>query len=44
LITLKTMIDNPELAKSANIDKNSVVLMIGTEGATDPDLYKEIVG
>ena len=44
LITLKTMIDNPELAKSANIDKNSVVLIIGTEGATDPDLYKEIIG
>jgi diaminopropionate ammonia-lyase len=38
------MIDNPELAKSANIDKNSVVLIIGTEGATDPDLYKEIIG
>ncbi|MGK0273129.1 MAG: diaminopropionate ammonia-lyase [Cocleimonas sp.] len=44
LITLKTMIDNPELAESANIDKNSVVLLLGTEGATDPDLYKEIVG
>jgi len=44
LITLKTMTDNPELAKSANIDKDSVVLIIGTEGATDPDLYKEIVG
>ena len=44
LITLKTMIDNPELAESAHIDENSVVLVIGTEGATDPDLYKEIVG
>jgi diaminopropionate ammonia-lyase len=44
LITLKTMMDNPELAKSANIDKDSVVLIIGTEGATDPDLYQEIVG
>lgn len=44
LITLKTMIDNPELAQSAHIDENSVVLVIGTEGATDPDLYKQIVG
>ena len=44
LITLKTMVDNPELAESAHIDENSVVLLIGTEGATDPDLYKEIVG
>ena len=44
LIALKTMVDNPELAESAHIDENSVVLLIGTEGATDPDLYKEIVG
>lgn len=44
LITLKTMMDNPELAQTAKIDENSVVLMIGTEGATDPKLYKEIVG
>lgn len=44
LITLKTFVDNPELAKSANIDENSVVLMLGTEGDTDPEMYKEIVG
>jgi diaminopropionate ammonia-lyase len=44
LIALKTMVDNSELAESAHIDGNSVVLVIGTEGATDPDLYKEIVG
>jgi len=44
LIALKTMVDNPELAESAHIDENSVVLLIGTEGATDPELYKEIVG
>ena len=44
LIALKTMVDNPELAESAHIDEHSVVLVIGTEGATDPDLYKEIVG
>jgi len=43
LITLKTMVDNPELAQSANINENSVILMIGTEGATDLQLYKEIV-
>jgi diaminopropionate ammonia-lyase len=44
LITLKTMVDNPELAQSANINEHSVILMIGTEGATDPELYKEIIG
>ena len=44
LITIKTLVDNPELAKSTNIDENSVILVIGTEGATDPDLYKQIVG
>ncbi len=44
LITLKTFVDNPELAESANINENSVILMLGTEGATDPELYKEIVG
>ncbi len=44
LITLKTFVDNPELAKSANINENSVILMLGTEGDTDPEMYKEIVG
>lgn len=44
LITLKTMMDNPELAESANLNEDSVVLVIGTEGATDPELYKQIVG
>ena len=44
LITLKTIMDNPELKESIHIDENSVIFMLGTEGATDPDLYKEIVG
>lgn len=44
LITIKTMLDNPELAKSANIDENSVIFILGTEGDTDPEMYKEIVG
>ena len=43
LITLKTMMDNPELAKSAKLNKDSVVLVIGTEGATDPELYQQII-
>ncbi len=44
LITLKTMMDNPELKKSANLNEDSVVFVLGTEGNTDPELYKEIVG
>ena len=44
LITLKTFVDNPELAESANIDEDSVILILGTEGDTDPEMYKEIVG
>ena len=44
LIALKTMTDHPELAESAGIGADSVVLVIGTEGATDPEVYRLIVG
>lgn len=44
LIALKTMTDHVELAESAGIGADSVVLVIGTEGATDPEVYRRIVG
>ena len=44
LIALQTMVDNPVLAESAQINEESVVLVIGTEGATDPALYRQIIG
>ena len=34
----------PELKLSLGLDANSRVLIIGTEGATDPDIYSRIVG
>ena len=32
-----------ELSNSLGLDKNSKILTIGTEGATDPDLYQQLV-
>ncbi|PKF79982.1 diaminopropionate ammonia-lyase [Vibrio sp. vnigr-6D03] len=32
-----------ELAKTLELDSNSRVLVIGTEGATDPDLYQTLI-
>jgi diaminopropionate ammonia-lyase len=34
----------PELVKSLGLDSNSRVLLIGSEGDTDPELYRKIVG
>ena len=34
----------PELARAIGLDGNSRVLLINTEGATDPALYRHIVG
>tara|TARA_R110001583_G_scaffold181927_5_gene339415 strand:+ start:20253 stop:21443 length:1191 start_codon:yes stop_codon:yes gene_type:complete len=35
---------DPMLSKTLGLDANSRVLVIGTEGATDPDLYRTLVG
>ncbi|MBE0574583.1 MAG: diaminopropionate ammonia-lyase [Desulfuromonadales bacterium] len=35
---------NPDLRSSLGLDKHSRILLIGTEGATDPDIYRSIVG
>ncbi len=34
----------PALARALGLDKDSRVLLIGSEGATDPDLYLKLVG
>jgi diaminopropionate ammonia-lyase len=34
----------PDLAAALGIDPQSSVLIIGTEGDTDPDIYREVVG
>ena len=36
--------NNPALAESFGLDQDSCVLIFGSEGASDPALYKEIVG
>ncbi len=36
--------NNPALTGKLALDKNSRVLLIGTEGATDPEIYHQIVG
>lgn len=35
---------NPDLRKSFKLNESSQILIIGSEGATDPDLYQRIVG
>ncbi len=35
--------DHPEIKSELGLDENSRVLLFGTEGATDPQLYDEIV-
>ncbi|HEY5720468.1 MAG TPA: diaminopropionate ammonia-lyase, partial [Gammaproteobacteria bacterium] len=34
----------PALARALRLDRHSRVLLFGTEGATDPELYAELVG
>ena len=35
---------DPDLAAALELDGNSRVLVIGTEGATDPEVYRQLVG
>lgn len=35
---------SPKLTGALGLDENSSVLVIGTEGATDPEIYRSIVG
>jgi diaminopropionate ammonia-lyase len=43
IAALMELKDNAELKASLGIDANSRILLFGTEGATDPEMYKEIV-
>ena len=44
LAGLLQVADDPELRESVGIDATSRVLVINTEGATDPGLYTALVG
>ena len=35
--------EDPEMAARLGLDENSLVFVIGTEGATDPELYRQLV-
>jgi len=35
--------NNPEYAQALGLDENSRVYILGTEGATDPDLYRQLI-
>ncbi len=43
LAALAALKDNTCLANELDLDHKSRVLLIGTEGATDPDIYKSII-
>lgn len=44
LAALMAVQEQCELAENLGLDADSRVLLIGTEGATDPDIYRQIVG
>jgi hypothetical protein len=35
--------NNKKVAEKMSLDSNSIVLLFGTEGATDPEIYDEII-
>lgn len=41
---LVTACENPEFRKALKLDENSVIILFSSEGATDPEMYGEIVG
>jgi diaminopropionate ammonia-lyase len=41
---LMALAARPDLARRIELDPSSRILLIGTEGATDPDIYRAIVG
>ncbi len=44
LAAMLRLASDPEGRRAIKLDENSVVLAIGTEGATDPEVYMSIVG
>ena len=41
---LQSAAKDPELRKALGLDANSQVVLFGCEGATDPEIYEQIVG
>ncbi len=35
--------NNPEYAQVLGLDENSRIFILGTEGATDPELYQQLI-
>lgn len=44
IAALIRLYENPEMAEAVGLDAQSSVLVYGTEGDTDPELYAELVG
>ena len=44
LVGLLAVAANPALKEQLGLGPDSRVLLIGSEGATDPEIYKSIVG
>ena len=44
LSALMAITQNPSLQNSLDLNENSHVLILGTEGATDPEIYQQLVG
>lgn len=44
LIALQALLENPARAQEVGLEHSSRVLLISTEGATAPELYRELVG
>jgi diaminopropionate ammonia-lyase len=36
--------EDPAMAAKLGLDESSLIFVIGTEGATDPELYQQLVG
>ena len=43
LAALLAATNDIEIATELGLNENSIILLIGTEGATDPEIYKELV-
>jgi diaminopropionate ammonia-lyase len=44
LCALLATSSDPQLAAELGVDANSRVLLLGTEGATDPEIYRQLTG
>jgi diaminopropionate ammonia-lyase len=44
LVALRLAIEDARAREKLRLNSESVILLFGTEGATDPQLYQEITG